>query len=146
MDTVADMATTPTLSIITPVYNGEQFIAGCIQSVTAQNCAGVEHVIVDGGSTDRTVEILAEKARTHPHIRWISERDHGQSDALNKGIRMARAEYIGILNVDDFYEPGAFSRVIGIIKRLSEPRFIVGACNVLTTSDRLLYVNRPEYP
>jgi glycosyltransferase involved in cell wall biosynthesis len=138
------METTPALSIITPVYNGEKFISGCIESVAAQNCAGVEHVIVDGRSTDRTVQILGEKAKTHPHLRWISAPDRGQSDALNTGISMARAEYIGILNTDDFYEPGTLSHVTGIIKNLSEPRFIVGACNMLTTGDKLLYVNRPS--
>jgi glycosyltransferase involved in cell wall biosynthesis len=59
-----------------------------------------------------------------------------QSDALNKGIEMARGEYIGILNADDFYEPGVLSRIAAIIKTLSEPRFIVGACNVLATGDQ----------
>jgi glycosyltransferase involved in cell wall biosynthesis len=135
---------TPTLSIVTAVYNGEKFISGCIDSVTAQNCPQVEHIIVDGGSTDRTVQILSEMAETRPHLRWKSERDRGQSDALNKGIGMARAEYVGILNVDDFYEPGALSRVLNILKGLSGPRLIVGACNVLTTDDRILDVNRPR--
>jgi glycosyltransferase involved in cell wall biosynthesis len=104
--------------------------------VAAQNCDRVEHIIVDGGSGDRTVPILREKARAHPYLRWISEPDRGQSDALNKGIEMARGEYIGILNADDFYEPGVLSRIAAIIKTLSEPRFIVGACNVLTTGDQ----------
>src|SRR5215212_5805406 len=138
------MEVTPILSIITAVYNGEKFISGCIESVVAQNCAGVEHVIVDGGSSDRTVEILRERARVHPYLRWISEPDRGQSDALNKGIGLARAEYIGILNADDFYEPGALSCVAEMIKNLPGPRFIVGACNILTTEDRLVEVNRPR--
>jgi glycosyltransferase involved in cell wall biosynthesis len=138
------MEATPTLSIITPVYNGEKFISGCIESVVAQNCSGVEHVIVDGGSSDRTVHILREKAAVHPHLRWISEPDRGQSDALNKGIGMAGAEYIGILNVDDFYEPGALSSVAAMIKNLPGPSFIVGACNVLTSGDKLVEVNRPS--
>jgi glycosyltransferase involved in cell wall biosynthesis len=144
MDARDESEATPILSIITPVYNGEKFISGCIEAVAAQNCNGVEHIIVDGGSTDRTVHILREKARAHPHLRWISEPDRGQSDALNKGILMAKAEYVGILNADDFYEPGALSRVATTIKKLSEPRFIVGACNVLTTGDKLLEVNRPR--
>ena len=144
MDPSDQMETTPTLSIITPVYNGENFISQCIESVAAQNCAGAEHIIVDGGSSDRTVNILREKAGAYPYLRWVSEPDRGQSDALNKGIDMARAEYIGILNVDDFYEQGALSRVAAIIKDLSGPRFIVGACNVLTTDDKLAMVNRPS--
>jgi glycosyltransferase involved in cell wall biosynthesis len=92
MDPSDEMKAMPTVSIITPVYNGEKFISGCIESVAAQNCAGVEHIIVDGGSSDRTVHIVREKAAAHPHLRWISEPDRGQSDALNKGIGMARAE------------------------------------------------------
>lgn len=138
------MEATPTLSIITPVYNGEEFISGCIESVVAQNCAGVEHIIVDGSSTDGTVPIIHEKAGMHPHLRWVSEPDRGQSDAMNKGIALARAEYIGFLNADDFYEPGALSRVTAIIKKLPAPRFIVGACNMLTTGDKLWHVNRPS--
>src|SRR5215472_1653392 len=98
------MEAIPILSIITPVYNGEKFISGCIESVAAQKLAGVEHIIVDGRSSDRTMDIVRDKARVYPHLRWISEPDRGQSDALNKGIDMARAEYIGILNADDFYE------------------------------------------
>jgi glycosyltransferase involved in cell wall biosynthesis len=139
-----EMEETPTLSIVTPVCNGEKFISGCIESVAAQNCDGVEHIIVDGGSSDQTTHILREKASAHPHLRWISEPDRGQSDALNKGIAMARAEYIGILNADDFYEPGALSRVASLVKSLSGPRLIVGACNVLTTGDKLAEVNRPR--
>jgi glycosyltransferase involved in cell wall biosynthesis len=138
------IGTTPVLSVITPVYNGEKFISRCIECVSAQNCSGVEHVVVDGGSTDGTVQILRESVRTYPHLRWISEPDRGQSDALNRGISMARAEYIGILNADDFYEPAALRRVVDIIKNLPGPRFIVGACNVLTTGDKLDWVNRPR--
>jgi glycosyltransferase involved in cell wall biosynthesis len=139
-----DMEATPRLSIVTPVYNGEKFISGCIDCIVAQNCGGVEHLIVDGGSTDGTVQIIREKARTHAHLRWISEPDRGQSDAMNKGIAMAKAEYIGFLNVDDFYEPGTLCRAAEIIQSLEDPRLIVGACNVLTTDDKLLYVNRPK--
>src|SRR5205814_1895934 len=139
-----EMEQVPWLSIITPVFNGEKFISGCIESVVAQNCAGIEHIVVDGGSTDRTVEILREKAQGYRHLRWISEADRGQSDALNKGIALARAEYIGILNADDFYEPGALRHVREIIDDLPGPRLIVGVCNVLTSTDQILRVNRPS--
>jgi len=144
MDPRKEMEATLVLSVVTPVYNGEKFISGCIECVAAQNCAGVEHIIVDGGSTDETVHILRESARTYPHLRWISEPDRGQSDALNKGISMAVSAYIGILNADDFYEPGALTRVVEIIKKLPGPRFIVGACKILTTGDKLDSVNRPR--
>jgi glycosyltransferase involved in cell wall biosynthesis len=138
------MEAIPILSIITPVYNGEKFISGCIESVAAQKLAGVEHIIVDGRSSDRTMDIVRDKARVYPHLRWVSEPDRGQSDALNKGIDMARAEYIGILNADDFYESGALRCVASIVKNLSGQRLIVGACNILTIGDQIQYVNRPN--
>ena len=87
------------LSIITPVLNGEQFIESCIKVVIDQSCPDCEHIIIDGNSKDRTVEIIKHYASKYSHIRWISENDKGQSDAMNKGIRMARGEIIGILNV-----------------------------------------------
>ena len=77
------------LSIITPVYNSERFIATCIEAVIKQDCVKLEHIIIDGGSTDQTVPIIRQYADRYPHIRWQSEPDRGQSDAMNKGIAMA---------------------------------------------------------
>jgi len=136
--------TVPLLTIITPVFNGEKFISQCLQSVIDQNCRDIEHIVVDGNSTDRTAAIVQEFASTHSHLRLISEPDRGQSDAQNKGIRAARAGYISILNVDDFYAPGALSRIVEIIPTLREPRFIYGNCNVLKEGDELRSVNRPS--
>jgi glycosyltransferase involved in cell wall biosynthesis len=134
----------PLLSIITPVYNAKTFIAGCIDSVATQVSPSIEHIIVDGGSTDGTLDVIRAKARDYPHIRFISEPDRGQSDAMNKGLRMARAEYVGFLNADDFYEAGVLRPILDLLGELREPRFIVGACNVLGDGDRLWGVNRPR--
>ena len=101
----------PLISVVTPVLNGEKFIKGCIGSVISQRYPSVEHIIVGGSSTDNTVNIVESSRRDYNHITLISEKDSGQSDALNKGIRAAKAEYVGILNVDDFYEPNVFLRV-----------------------------------
>ena len=132
------------LSIITPVYNGEEFIESCIQSVIEQNCSNLEHIILDGGSLDNTVSIIQQYARKYSHIRWISEKDRGQSDAMNKGIAMAKGSIIGILNVDDFYEPNVLNRVTEIFIKLPEPSFVVGNCNVWDTQGQLKYVNKPN--
>ncbi|MBN3951472.1 MAG: glycosyltransferase [Nostoc sp. NMS7] len=78
------------ISVITPVYNGDKFIESCLQNVINQNFAEVEHIIVDGGSTDKRIDIIKDYANQHPHIHWISEKDQGQSDAMNKGISMAQ--------------------------------------------------------
>lgn len=87
----------PLLSIITPVFNGEKHIQGCIKVLINQTCPYAEHVIVDGQSTDRTVAVIRDYASRYTHIRWISEKDNGQSDALNKGVRLANGDVLGIL-------------------------------------------------
>ena len=63
------------ISIITPVYNGEKFIESCMKVVINQNCLDVEHIIMDGGSKDGTVDIIKQYAEKYPHIRWVSEKD-----------------------------------------------------------------------
>lgn len=132
------------LSIVTPVYNSVTFIEQCIATVLKQDCRDMEHIIVDGGSTDGTVDIIKKYAESYHHIRWVSEKDKGQSDALNKGINMARGKAIGILNVDDFYEPNVLKRVSTLFVSLPEPTLLVGNCNVLTVNDRLLHTTRVE--
>ncbi|HIK16966.1 MAG TPA: glycosyltransferase [Leptolyngbyaceae cyanobacterium M33_DOE_097] len=132
------------ISIITPVYNGEKFIEACIKAVIQQNCLDIEHIIVDGRSKDRTVEIVEHYAKQHSHIRWVSEPDQGQSDALNKGIGLARGEVLSILNVDDYYEPGVLNRIVEIFKALPEPSFVVGNCNLWNQEGRIYKLNKPS--
>ncbi len=133
----------PRLSIITPVYNGERFIESCIKNVIEQNCYEVEHIIIDGNSTDRTLEVIKQYAQKYPHLRWLSEEDKGQADAQNKGVRMARGEIIGVLNVDDFYEPDVLNRVLKIFESLPEPSLVVANCNVWN-NERLVSVIKPR--
>jgi glycosyltransferase involved in cell wall biosynthesis len=97
----------PKISVVTVSLNQAAYIEANIRSVLAQQYPGVEHIVVDGGSTDGTLDIL----KRHPHLRWISEPDSGQSNALNKGFAMATGEIVGWLNSDDTYEPGAFAAV-----------------------------------
>jgi glycosyltransferase involved in cell wall biosynthesis len=132
------------ISIITPVYNGEKFIEFCIKNVIAQNCLNIEHIIIDGGSTDKTVEIIEQYAKEYPHIRWISEKDKGQSDAMNKGIGMAKGEILSFLNVDDFYQPNALKSVTELFIKLPEPSLLVGNCNLLNNNDEIKSVNKPK--
>lgn len=136
----------PLITIVTPVFNGVKYVAQCIHSVAAQVRPGIEHLIVDGGSSDGTVDILKRSAAQFSHLRWISEPDDGQSDAMNKGISLAQGRVLGFLNVDDFYEPGLLSRIHELFsKQLKrEPVLVVGNCNVWGDDQRLLYVNRPS--
>ena len=98
----------PLVSVVTPALNAERFLEETVQSVLAQTYPAVEHVVVDGGSTDGTLDVL----RRHPHVRWKSGRDAGQSDALNKGFALARGEIVGWLNADDFYLPHAVASAV----------------------------------
>lgn len=118
------------ISVITPVYNGERFIEFCIKVVIDQACPDVEHIIIDGGSTDRTVEIIKRYAEKCPHIRWLSEKDEGQADALNKGFDMSNGEIIGWLNADDYYEPKALEKVIELFED-SKINIISGDCRII---------------
>ena len=134
----------PKLSIITPVLNGEKFMEECIKNVIHQKCPFIEHVIVDGGSIDGTVDVIKQYAEQYKHIRWNSEKDKGQSDAQNKGIMMSKGEIISFLNVDDYYEPGVFMRILEIFKTLPEPSLLVGNCNVWDHDGSLREICKPK--
>lgn len=132
------------LSVITPVYNGERFLAGCIENVIGQKCSLAEHLIVDGASSDKSVEIIKRYAKKYPQIRWISEKDNGESEAMNKGIKMARGEIISFLNYDDFYQPNVLKRILEIFKALSEPSLLVGNCNIRDDQGKVIRINKPK--
>jgi glycosyltransferase involved in cell wall biosynthesis len=116
----------PLVSILTPSFNSAAFIEETIQSVLTQDYPYIEHIIVDGGSTDGTVEILQK----YPHLKWISEPDRGQSDALNKAFAMSKGEIIGWLNADDLYEPGAITQVVRHILEHPSTNVVYGHCKI----------------
>ena len=132
------------ISIITPVFNGESHIEECITKVVNQKCNNIEHIIVDGQSEDNTLYIIKKHAREFAHIRWISEKDKGQSDAMNKGLTIAKGEIIGILNADDYYEPHVLNKIVHLFNSLRKPALVVGNCNVWNDKGALLYVNKPR--
>lgn len=131
------------ISIITPVLNSEKYIESCINSVVDQNCSSIEHIIIDGCSTDNTIDIIREYSTNYSHITFISEKDNGQSDALNKGIKMASNKLLGILNADDYYQSNVLNRIVDIFKNIPEPSFIYGNCNVWEENAKLKYINKP---
>ena len=102
----------PLVSVVTPSLNQGQYIEEAIQSVLAQDYPRVEHIVVDGGSSDETLEIL----RRFPHLRWLSEPDDGQASAINKGFRMASGEIFAWLNADDYYLSGAVTAAVEMIR------------------------------
>lgn len=96
------MNSEPLVSIVTPSYNQGRFIEETLRSVKNQTYGNVEHIVVDGGSTDETLDLL-QQYESQYELRWISEPDDGQSDAVNKGFEMANGEIVGWLNSDDVY-------------------------------------------
>lgn len=112
----------PKISIVTPVYNCGELVRTCIESVLAQNYPNFEHIIVDGASTDGTVEVIKE----YPHIKWISEPDEGEAEALNKALRMVSGDFIGWLNADDSYLDGTLKKVIQKLQHEPECHLIYG--------------------
>jgi glycosyltransferase involved in cell wall biosynthesis len=99
---------TPLVTIVTPSLDQASFLESAIASVRDQDYPRLEHIVVDGGSTDGSLEII----KRHPELRWVSEADRGQADAVNKGFAMARGEIFGWLNADDLYLPGAVTAAV----------------------------------
>jgi glycosyltransferase involved in cell wall biosynthesis len=117
----------PSFTIVTPCLNGAATLQEALDSVRNQDYPGeVEHVVVDGGSTDGTLEILDAAG-----VRYSSEPDRGLSDAVNKGIRMARGDVIGWLNADDVYLPGALARVGKALADSPEALWATGPCLIM---------------
>jgi glycosyltransferase involved in cell wall biosynthesis len=133
------------LTIITPCFNSEKFIARCIESVAQQiGTMEIEHLIVDGASRDRTLAIIDEYRGRFPHLRVVSEPDRGQSDAMNKGITLAKHRSITFLNVDDFFEPETIAHVMNQLKTAPDLHFLVGNCNLRSLDGKILAINKPH--
>ena len=117
----------PTISIVTPCLNAAATIGRTLDSVASQSYPGVEHVVVDGGSTDGTLELLAQ----FPDVKVISEPDDGLSDAVNKGIALASGELVGWLNADDWYLPGALAAVGEAADANPRAEWFTGGCPIV---------------
>jgi glycosyltransferase involved in cell wall biosynthesis len=113
----------PRISIVTPTLNQGKYIEKTIQSVLNQEYENFEYLVIDGGSKDSTLDILR---RYEGRLQWWSEKDRGQADAINKGIRRASGEILGYLNSDDFYEPGAFSKVVAYFQENPDVDMVYG--------------------
>lgn len=100
----------PLISVITVVYNGEKYIQQTIDSVRNQTYKNIEYIVVDGGSTDRTLEII--KSNSDVVSKWVSEPDKGLYDAMNKGAKMANGILVGTINSDDWYENDAIELIV----------------------------------
>ena len=116
----------PSLSIVTPCLNAAATIERTLESVRAQDYPNVEHVVVDGGSTDDTVAILSGAG-----VRHVSEPDEGRPDAVNKGVEISTGELVGFLNADDYYEPGALRAIGKAFASKAEAPWVTGYCRIV---------------
>lgn len=106
------------ISIITPTYNSEAYLEKCILSIMNQSINDYEHIIIDGGSTDGTIEII-QKYENAYNMKWISEKDKGMYDAISKGFRMAKGDIFCWLNSDDIYMPWTLKTIEHIFENSS---------------------------
>ena len=133
----------PKLSIVTPSYNQARFLERTLRSVLDQGYENLEYIVVDGGSTDGSVEILERYSDRLAW--WVSEKDDGQTDALNKGLRRATGDIVAYINSDDHYLPGAFDAAVEALAQ-SDALWAVGAARFVDPDDRLISVWRPAPP
>ena len=112
-------------SVITPSYNQGNFIGQTIESVLSQAYPDIEYIVVDGGSTDNTIDILKSYG---DRIKWISEKDNGQTDAINKGMRMATGDILSYINSDDYFLPNTFDIIFKIFKENPQLMWLDGQC------------------
>jgi glycosyltransferase involved in cell wall biosynthesis len=110
------------ISIITPSFNHGRFIQDTIESVLDQKYDNFEHIIIDGGSTDNTLDIIS----SYKHIKWISEKDSGSASAINKGLNIADGDIISWLNSDDYYDSNVFQRIVEVLSNNTDINFIYG--------------------
>jgi glycosyltransferase involved in cell wall biosynthesis len=136
----------PLVSIITPVFNGADTIEHTLTSIAAQTYRAIEHIIVDGGSTDDTLEIVERSSRTSQlPVRWISEPDRGMYSAINKGLRLARGDILAYLNSDDLYFPWTVEAAVRALRQGWD--FVFGDVAIITrtaeaTTFRLQFYRR----
>ena len=120
------------VSIVTPSFNQDRYIEDTIQSVLAQDYPQIEYRIVDGGSTDNTVGVI--RKYESKLAGWVSEKDKGQTDAINKGFAQAKGDILAWINSDDTYEPGAVSAAVRYLQEHPDVGMVYGDCNFIDAS------------
>jgi glycosyltransferase involved in cell wall biosynthesis len=131
----------PRISIITPSFNQGRYVGEIVESVLLQGYPDVEHIVVDGGSTDGTLEILSR----YSHLRVVSESDRGHAEAINKGMRLATGDVCSFLNSDDTLAPGALRRVGREIDPARGKHVVMGRCRFIDEHGRFTGIEHPSY-
>lgn len=135
----------PKLSIITPSFNQAEFLEGTILSVVSQGYQNLEYIIIDGGSTDGSIDIIRKYEKYISY--WVSEVDRGQAHAINKGLAIATGEWVGWQNSDDIYYEGCFSDLAKYLSK-DDVELIIGNINIINEEGEIIrdlkYV-KPNY-
>ncbi|PKM82455.1 MAG: glycosyltransferase [Firmicutes bacterium HGW-Firmicutes-14] len=132
----------PLVSIITVTLNSEKFLEDTLRSVAGQTYPNIEYILIDGGSTDGTLDII--KKYENYLSRWVSEPDNGIYDAMNKGIRLSSGEIIGIINSDDWYEPYTVETIVREALEHPEHSVFHGDMAVRSPEGEYLYLYKPD--
>jgi glycosyltransferase involved in cell wall biosynthesis len=129
----------PLVSVITPVLNARNFLGGCIESTLGQSYPRVEHVLVDGGSTDGTLDALAKYCSSYPgRVGFITGKDKSAEDAWNKGICAAHGQILGWLGADDAYYSDAIETVVDFFETKPAAAFVFGGCDIVNEHDEII--------
>jgi glycosyltransferase involved in cell wall biosynthesis len=123
----------PKISIITPSLNQGDFIEKTIDSVLSQNYPNLDYIIIDGGSSDNSIEIIKKYSKYLSY--WVSEKDNGQASAINKGLKLAKGEFANWLNSDDYYEPQTLFNIAECIQSLNDKNVICGYTRCFNDED-----------
>lgn len=133
----------PLFTMITGTYNSEKYLEETIQSVINQSYKNVEYIIIDGASTDRTLDIV--KRYDNKIDYWISEKDKGIYNAMNKGVSLASGDIIGIINSDDWLESYAIEEVVDVSKKIPEKDFVIhGKIAIYDSENNFLGIHSPK--
>jgi GT2 family glycosyltransferase len=129
---------TQNVCVITPCFNAAPFLLSCLRSVAAQGGHVSKHIVMDGGSSDGSVAILQDFASAHQHLRWRSEPDSGQSDALNKALALVDTPYFAWLNADDCLLPGKIRALLEAADSAPSPTIVYGDYQVIDAGGQIM--------